>query len=35
MNNIWFVPYGLIDEMVTEAIEDFKKVYGGSNEGNG
>ena len=24
MNNIWFVPYGLIDEMINEAIEDFK-----------
>jgi hypothetical protein len=33
IKNIWFVPYGRIDEMATEAIEEFKKQGGvDSNE---
>jgi hypothetical protein len=34
MNNIWFIPYGKIDEMAKEAIDEFKKHCedGDSNE---
>ena len=34
VKTIWFVPYGKIDEMAKEAIEEFKKQYeeGGNNE---
>jgi predicted nucleic-acid-binding protein len=35
IDNIWFVPYGLIDEMINEAIEEFNKTHGDNNEGNG
>lgn len=33
IKNIWFVPYGKIDEIATEAIEEFKK-QGGVDESN-
>lgn len=31
MENIWFVPYGQIDEMAKEAIKEFKKYEEGVN----
>lgn len=37
LDNIWFVPYGEIDELVKTALEEFKNKYIGDdkNEGNG
>lgn len=33
MQNIWFIPYGEIDEMAKEAIEEFKKHCGEGENG--